>query len=179
MTSWPVLVQHWQIECCGVRFAVGDDVAWQFVFRPYDKEWDWPERMVVDVVPLVWWEVNDDGGTVECARLPGGIEVALEGEAVSDHERLRGTLIEEHHGRVPEELAVTTATVRGIRVASQEYRRVGAVGWVPVPATVQLTPVDRVPAFFRDLPTEAGANTRMIDLGVLADIETHTPSATV
>ncbi len=32
----PVFVQGWQVECCGARFSVGDEVSWGLAFTDED-----------------------------------------------------------------------------------------------------------------------------------------------
>jgi hypothetical protein len=102
-----------------------------------------------------------------------GTEVAIDAPVENDLGRLRGALIEEHHGGAPSDLAMTHGVVRRIRVATQ-YRNDGGRAWVPVPGTVRLREVGRVPdGFVYDLGQgELG----WADLGVLADLELEAPN---
>src|SRR5271170_5841898 len=98
MASWPVFVQDWQIDCCGERFALGSKVSWTLAFRPYDDQLGWPDPMVIELEPAFGLVAPDGPGTGQCVTVAQGIEAAVLGAALDGRERLRGTLVEEHHG---------------------------------------------------------------------------------
>lgn len=163
-----VLVEHWQMECCGDPFGIGAPIAWQLVFEPCDPAQDRTEDLAVDIAPIAWRTLTDGARAFECATIGPGIEVAIRQEAVHKHGRTRGTLVEEHHGGAPESLPATHATVRRIQLAVKEFRLTDG-GFRAVPGTVRLREVAEVPAAFRDKPVTDQA--RMIEIGVLCDIE--------
>lgn len=168
MASWPIFVQDWQIDCCGERFALGSKVSWTLAFRPYDDQLGWPDPMVIELEPALGWAMPDGPGIGQCVTVAPGIEAAILGPARDGHERLRGTLIEEHHGGVPQSLTAVTGAVDRIQVVSQEFRRERDVTWMPVAGTVRLRDVDRVPGEFCWDPPAGDRQTH--EIGVLADL---------
>jgi len=93
----------------------------------------------------------------------------MRAETVRERSRMRGTLVEEHHGGVPESLHATHAKVRRIQVATQEFRLTGGA-FSPVSGTTRLREVTRVPEAFRN--ERVSEATRRIEIGVLCDIDT-------
>jgi hypothetical protein len=168
MASWPVFVQDWQIDCCGERFALGGTVSWTLAFRPHDDQFGWPDPMVIELEPAFRWAVPDGPGSGQCVTVAPGIEAAILGPALHGHERLRGTLVEEHHGSVPQSLAAVTGTVDRIQIVSQGFRRVHDITWVPIAGAVQLRDVERVPDDFCREAQLGDCTTH--EIGVLVDI---------
>ncbi len=96
-----------------------------------------------------WW----DGGTVRTAPF-----------------QLRGYLVEDHHGSVPDNLPTTRGVVRQIDVATCAYRRefAGGRSWVPVPGSERLRPVRKSPKWFRhDLPRDDTTAAGELETGLL------------
>lgn len=168
MTVWPILVQHWQIDCCGERFSIADEVAWTLSLRPYAEADGWPGAMSVDLVPSGHRVVADGMERPWLVITVDGIEISTGASIPADGEHLQGMLIEEHHGPVPEDLTVTRGVVRRIRVVSQEFRR-DRGAWLPVPSGTTLRDVDSVPPAFRREMNALGS--RVNEVGVLADLE--------
>jgi hypothetical protein len=175
MASWPVFVQDWQIDCCGERFALGSKVSWTLTFRPYDDQLGWPDPMVIELEPAFGWAAPDGPAAGQCVIVAPGIEAAILGPALDGHERLRGTLVEEHHGGVPQSLTAVTGAVDRIRVVSQELRRERDVTWIPVAGTVRLRDVDRVPDEFCWEPRVGDCQSH--EIGVLVDLTPRLDSA--
>ena len=158
----------WQIDCCGGRFALGSKVSWTLAFSPYDDQLGWPDPMVIELEPPFAWSVPDDPATGQCVTVAPGIEAAILGPALDGQERLRGMLIEEHHGGVPPSLTAVTGAVDRIQVVSQEFRRERDVTWIPVAGTVRLRDVDRVPDEFCWEPPAGDRQPH--EIGVLVDL---------
>lgn len=146
MTVRPVLVQDWQIECCGESFSVGDQVAWTLLLTPAG---DWPEEMQVALNPA---GQPDDAQEQDLTIVrTSGAEVAVPRAAAGDgRAAIAGVLIEDHHGGVPAGLSATRGTVRRIRVVSRQLRSAGERAWESVEGAVRLREVDRVPNLFAD-----------------------------
>ena len=64
--------------------------------------------------------------------------------------------------------------MRRIRLVRQLFRRIGERTWVPVPASVQLHDVDRVPDVFAEDP--AIDDQRTLEVGVLVDLDASDPA---
>ena len=130
MTSWPVLVEDWQIGCCGERFAVGDEVAWTLTLHSNAERSGWPEEMLVELQAKDRRSAFSGTGQAQDILRVAGTEIAVE-EGGGD--TARGALIEEHHAGVPDELLATRGIVRRIRVVSQQLRTTGNRFWVAGP----------------------------------------------
>ncbi len=151
---------------------MGDEVSWTLSFRPDEGESLWPDAMVIEIDPADCRGVPDDRETIGCVTLADGVEAAIAAAPLVSHERVHGTLVEEHHGGVPEGLPPTHGTVRRIRVIRQEFRLAGDRAWRPVPGSVQLHDVDRVPdTFGSESPT---GDRRTLEVGVLVDLDAST-----
>lgn len=137
MTTWPVLVQHWQIDCCGDRFAIGDEVAWTLALSTDDAgTWGWPEAMLIELQATGRRSALSDTGQAQMILSVDGVEVAVDGGV---DRPLCGALIEQHHGGVPAGVLPVSGVVRRIRVVSQKFRSSGNRSWVPVPGVVQFS----------------------------------------
>jgi len=123
----PVLVESLQLQCCGTPFAVGDRVAWTLRFLPGAGAES--ETLEVLVEP---------GASV--VRL-GGACLALRDDGPSG--TVRGAVMEDHHGGVPEGHAATDGTVRRIRVVNREF--------VPHPVEPRSWVRADLPARYRDV----------------------------
>ena len=152
----PVFVDNWQIECCGTPPAVGDRVEWVLVLvadRP-DAVADDESGVTLDAVaspfPVGDEDQAESGGRriapedlptrLDCGRLqvcwtapgqrPGPV-------------RVRGRLVEEHHGDAPERFPPTIGTVARVRVVTQYY--------VPSPTEERLYLLGDAPARYQDV----------------------------
>jgi hypothetical protein len=124
--------------------------------------------MVIELEPAFGWAAPDGPATRQYVTVALDIEAAIVGPALDGHERLRGTLFEEHHGGVPPSLTAVTGTVDRIQVVSQEFRRERDVTWIPAAGAVRLRDVDRVPDEFSWEPPVGGCQSH--EIGVLVDL---------
>lgn len=171
-----VLVERWQIDCCGPRFGLGDVVAWKVLFSPLDDRFirGWPSDGLIDLPARGWRQTRevDSGWVFDCATLAPGIEVAYP-HGTRPGDRLHGLLSEDHHAGAPDTLPAPRATVRRIRIATRELRLDGGM-FSPHGSPVELTDVRHVPGRFN--PDQAvAADRRIVTVGVLADIEIPPP----
>jgi len=118
----PVLVQGWQVECCGTSFSVGDVVSWGLAFIDQDggsvidaeqlveltvdadrpaptpaKPWDSPVVLTIGGLTLYWSTPNDHAGRLV----------------------VRGMVLKDHHALVPEDGVRTAGVVQRIQLATQ------------------------------------------------------------
>ncbi|MDQ6914606.1 MAG: hypothetical protein M3155_02195 [Actinomycetota bacterium] len=169
-------VQDWQIDCCGDRFAVGDEVEWTLMLAPEDSSWDWPPEIAVELEPTEQREARHELGEWGRIVTVAGTEVAVPDYGDASQQRLRGILIEDHHGTVPDDLVATCGVVRRIRVVRQEFHSTGHQAGCQISGTVALRDVDRVPDAFLDRRPADGPH--LVEVGVLADLELRArPSA--
>jgi hypothetical protein len=101
----PVLVESWQQQCCGTPFAVADPVAWTLRFVPGAGAGSETLEVLVEA-----------GASV--VRLGGACLALRDGGRPGT---LRGAVLEDHHGDVPEGHPATDGTVRRIRVVNREF----------------------------------------------------------
>jgi hypothetical protein len=121
MTTWPVVVDAWQQECCGKPFGVGDVVTWNLVLLPGEHA----EPDSVEVVVTGRREAHASaGGAMVIVRTPEGPEVGIDTDPADRRDAYRGRLHEEHHGGEPSGLVPTTGTVRRIRVNDRDLERI-------------------------------------------------------
>ncbi|WAL95162.1 DUF6578 domain-containing protein [Streptomyces sp. Je 1-369] len=158
MTVWNVMYEDWQLECCGDRFAVGDEVTWQLLVDATASKREWAAELAVIEGPVE----SAGGGPVVSS---GGVTVPWTGTgAWPPRLHLKGLLkVERHGGKWPR----TTGVVRGIQVVSQGYREENLV-----PGERRLRPVDRCPKRFAHVGrAAAGEKLRREETGVLVALE--------
>ncbi len=112
----PVLVESWQLGCCGETFTVGDQVSWGLAFRPDDPTWPAPVELIT--------ELDAEANRPEHSPivLTSG-PLTLYWSAPDDHAgplRIRGIVVEDHHAGVPEDGVRVEGTVRRIRSLSAD-----------------------------------------------------------
>ncbi|MFI1676473.1 DUF6578 domain-containing protein [Streptomyces sp. NPDC020607] len=158
MTVWNVMYEDWQLECCGDRFAVGDEVTWQLLVDATASRREWAAELTVIEGPVE----SAGGGPVVSS---GGVTVPWTGTgAWPPRLHLKGLLkVERHGGKWPR----TTGVVRGIQVVSQGYWEENLV-----PGERRLRPVDRCPKRFAHVGrAAAGEKLRREETGVLVALE--------
>lgn len=82
-----------------------------------------------------------------------------------------GSVHEDHHGGVPDDLPATTGRVRRIRVESRELTEVspGSGGWVPAGRSASYRDAGTSPTWFDDAAGDTAR--RRAETGVLVDLE--------
>jgi hypothetical protein len=165
MPVFPVFVEDWQHECCGEPFGVGDTVAWRLgLGHDPDGMWGWPDEMLVELRPTG----RRESGEQYIVTLASGLQVAVGRSAVTEGGVVRGTLTEDHHGVVPDEVRPVEGVVRRLRVVRQRKRRHDR-SWTPVAGAVELRDVRTMPDAFESFDPEARES--WTELGALADLE--------
>jgi hypothetical protein len=91
--------------------------------------------------------------------------VAVGRSAVTEGGVVRGTLTEDHHGVVPDEVRPVEGVVRRLRVVRQRKRRHDR-SWTPVAGAVELRDVRTMPDAFESFDPEARES--WTELGALA-----------
>lgn len=164
MAVLPVFVEDWQHECCGDDFAVGDTVAWRLLLiGDPDGSWGWPDELLSEFHPTGRREF--DGG--EIVTVSGGLQIAVDPSAGAGAV-VRGSLREEHHGGVPEDVRPVEGVVRRLRVVRQQHRRRGRE-WSPVAGAVELHDVAEMPGSFGGWAPEG--REAWVAIGAVADLE--------
>lgn len=174
MDALPVIIDFWEIECCGKPFAVGDEVSWRLVWA---EQASLPGDLFVTVdatvetVSVTDFPDRDPPGVRRYQRVvrAGPIRADCGGtESLSGPMTLRGALFATWHGGGLEPTsAPVTGVVRRIRTLRQRMRinpdrRRRAL----VPGT-ELRDVTACPQTFDDSGDRA-------DLGVVVDLDIRT-----
>jgi Family of unknown function (DUF6578) len=165
---WPVFVEHWQHECCGAPFAIGQTVEWTLVVDDPAGGLI-PEDLLVDFGAAVAGEFAEDGTEPALHVVTDdGLNAAWHGARPESGRLLvRGSLREEHHGGVPEGLPATRGTVQRIRLVSQSYEERSERNWYPTGEITALRDLVEVPDMFRKDLERTGIS----ETGVLVDLE--------
>ncbi len=174
MDVWPVMVESWQLECCGHPPTVGDDIAWTLnLINPGDvaEPEDFLSTLAVEAEPHGQPE-HDAYPTL--IRHRGLTAYWRAPRSTRGRTRVRGLLLEDHHIDVPDDMPATYGTVRQVRVVTQthELRQGGDQGWFPVPGTVRTREVTTSPASFFDGDLD-GNEPLPIETGILVDLAVH------
>jgi hypothetical protein len=174
----PVTISEWQFSCCGKPFAIGDEVRWTLEFIDLV---DRPAQMYLQALVRLTDEQplhddqssSDESGAV--VRVGEGVVawMASPPPALSAVE-MRGALLQEHHGGVPQDVPSTRGVVRRIRVVIEEFRtssdeRHGRY-WSVVPGTATFRDVPRTPDGLWTPPPEGEEPHRQVT-GILVDLE--------
>jgi hypothetical protein len=167
----PVFVEDWQIECCGVPPAVGDEVEWGLILdgRAPGVPADPVAEVVLDGVASPHPQAGarfDAGGLHAWWRHPDG-----EGSV-----RATGELTEDHHGGLPDGVPRTVGTVARVRVVTRQFVRVPGEerAWEIGPERPRYRDVDRSPKWFPG--PEFDGTERWADSGVLVDLVVRDPA---
>lgn len=131
----PVIVVTWQFECCGDAFAIGDEVSWRLSLVTDDYPIGAARTTLRGSVGAEL--VSDVGGDRGSVMTADGLVAWVRPTQPPGVVDLSGTLIEDHHGLVPEEVPCTHGRVTRIRVASVAHTRADAELW-PVPGSERL-----------------------------------------
>jgi hypothetical protein len=161
-----VFLGGWQIECCTPPPGEGDVVSWrlQWVDDPagpgaHGARW----RAVPAAPPAADGLVLHDGAVH-----------AWWGGSAGDLP-LRGRLLADDHGQVPEQVPPVTGTVLSVRVVEQAYLRTGMRTYEPLAGAYSLRPVPRSPRWFTsdrpDPPPEVLREESGVLLGLRIDLE--------
>jgi hypothetical protein len=92
------------------------------------------------------------------------------GPLAADDVTVRGSLIEEHHGGVPEDLRPAEGVVRALKVVSQRFRLSGRA-LTPIPGAVRFREVDRMPNAFTHPDPDEMAREQWLEIGALVELE--------
>jgi hypothetical protein len=172
MSTWPVFVQDWQLECCGEPFEIGDEVTWTLVFLT-DPAFPAPEEMLIETdLETERVGTTEDGANGATVRVGDEFHAWLAGEAPGARRfAARGMLIEEHHGGVPRRLPPTRGVVRRIRLVTEDYRNASGVAWEPVRGSARYEDVARTPDSFVRSDLDVGGAVHAMQTGLLVDLE--------
>jgi hypothetical protein len=106
---------------------------------------------------------------VQVISTSDGPEVVV-GPLAADDVTVRGSLIEEHHGGVPEDLRPADGVVRALKVVSQRFRLSGRA-LTPIPGAVRFREVDRMPNAFTHPDPDEMAPEQRLEIGALVELE--------
>lgn len=176
MSIWQVFVEGWQFECCGDPFTVGDEVSWTLMLR--DGPGEWPQEVLVELEPrpdhLAIVDERDGmvvaGGEIQ-AWWPGT-------PAAPNGARVRGALVEEHHGDAPPEVPPAHGVVRRIRLVTAPYARSAELGWRPASTHWALKELSSSPNRFASRLPDAGEFGE-VETGMLVELDVTSPGAGV
>jgi hypothetical protein len=170
VSTWPVFVEHWQLECCGDAFALGDEVAWTLVLATDRGSAISPEMLVEAAIELGGHATTDGGTTGAIVHVAGEFDAWLAGDpTVVGAGKARGVLVEEHHGDVPAALVPVRGVVRRIRLVTEDFRNVSDRTWEHVAGTATYEDLERSPRGFgsgldSDGPVRRGRTGLLVDL---------------
>jgi hypothetical protein len=182
----PVLMENWQIECCGDPPGVGDTVDWRLRSAGENTDrlgpaiGDW--RLTAPLRALVSSPVDSvtPGAVLAVAEL-GGLSVHHPTSEIPPPAAvtLTGTLAEDHHAGIPRTVPKTTGTVCRVRLVSVRMRCTAPRSWSLVTGSAELTEVTRSPKCFQHDYPEAPRNGAIgrSQLGVLVELEVLTTNA--
>lgn len=181
----PVLLDDWQLECCGNPPKVGQRASWQLNWTPeYGRMLRTDLSLSARVTALpdpgedAWFSLPDPIDPSARESIPalataGGVTVFVEApKPPPEHVTLTGVLHEDHHVGVPPEMSTTTGTIQALWLVSWEYEE-RADAWYPIRESARLHQVDRVPRWFSNEPT--GQPNRHT-ANVLAHLDVDPPS---
>jgi hypothetical protein len=127
----PVLLESWQIECCGTPPGVSDQVSWTLVLAPaggaaQDERAEVGFELVARPWPLgpgATSGLRFDPGDEWPTRLDaGGLHVFWRAPAPQRGQvAVTGRLLADHHGAVPDRFPPTVGTVTRVRVRTRAY----------------------------------------------------------
>ena len=145
---------------------MGDTVRWRLMLAADpDGRWGWPDELSVELLPTG----RRESGELQIVTLADGLQVAVDpSSAAPGGGVLRGTLTEEHHGGVPDEVRPVEGAVRRLRVLRQRHRLKDRT-WEPVAGAVELREVKEMPQGFGGM--DASARESWIELGAVAELE--------
>lgn len=162
-----MFVQDWQLECCGDPFAVGDRVEWTLQFLTQETNTTPAEFFITGRPECAAAAHAGDCTPGFVATLDHALSVWMPVEEPPDV-ALRGFLMEEHHGGVPNDLTPVLGVVRRIRLVTQRYKNLGGKTWAPASSIAEYRELTASPdSFHRGLerhPTQ-------VDIGLLIDLE--------
>jgi hypothetical protein len=172
MPIWPVHVESWQYECCGEPFGVGDRVRWTLVLAGQgEQSWGWPDETLVELRVVGRRSGESEAeGTRQVVSTAEGLEVVLGASATDDDDAVRGLLIEEHHGAVPEDMQPVAGVVRELKVVSQRFLLSGR-SLTPIPGAVRFRAVERMPDAFAVPHPDDEAPEQWREVGALVELE--------
>lgn len=169
VSTWPVFVQDWQFECCGDAFAIDDEVAWTLMLLA-ESAVPMPAEMFIEASVRVERKGEANDGTAGQIVCIGDEVQAWWARDDPCPESVRGVLMEEHHGGVPDDLPRSHGLVRRIRLVTREYRNVGGVTWGPASPAAEYRELTSTPAGF-DADIEPEGSLRRLQIGLLVDLE--------
>jgi hypothetical protein len=139
--TYSVFVTNWEIECCGVPPAVGDEVCWTLELRgPEELTPSWPAEVMTRVPAQTPEPLASGGGSL--VRI-GALSASVEGSA----HPAEGLLCEAHHTIAPD-VPATTGLVERVELAACQYSLGEDRCWRPVSGSLTLSPLQRSPAHF-------------------------------
>ncbi|MEV5537856.1 DUF6578 domain-containing protein [Saccharopolyspora shandongensis] len=172
----PVLLDGWQIECCGTPPAVGDQVSWwlewsQWSASAIPTDMALRARLARRSVPE-GFRARTTEGTVPAVAMAGGVRAFVSvPEPLPAEITLTGVLHEDHHSARSPDDRRTCGRVTAVWLVSWEYELRDRC-WRPVDGTAELESVQRAPKFMpRSTPPERGGYWRDTN-SVLVELET-------
>ncbi|MFI0467012.1 DUF6578 domain-containing protein [Saccharopolyspora sp. 5N102] len=172
----PVLLDGWQIECCGTPPAVGDEVSWRLEWSQWSASaipTDMALRAGLERRPVPEGpRARTTGSAVPAVARAGGVSVFVSvPEPLPAEITLTGVLHEDHHSARPPDGLLTGGRVTAVWLVSWEYE-LRERCWRPVDGSAELESVQRAPKFMpRSTPPEHGGFWRDTN-AVLVDLET-------
>jgi hypothetical protein len=125
-----VLLDDWQLQCCGEPFAVGDEVAWRLMLVTHTSD---PDKFRVTLTGSAA-DVHGEAARVRAVRA-GGLTAMIPSDS---HPPFSGVLFEDHHADVPSWLPATHGTVVRMFLGWQERAfRAGELCGVPGHASAE------------------------------------------
>jgi hypothetical protein len=179
----PVLLDGWQIECCGTPPAVGDEVSWRLCWGPgltslvpsdmelhaSLEELPAPDRDTARRAALPALRMTEE--TVPAVAKVGGLKAFVVAPVpLSADITLTGVLHEDHHtDQLPEGMS-TTGRITGVWLVSWDLR-LRDRSWRRVDGSAELTSVPRAPKHLRNEPPPEDGGLWRNTSAVLADLE--------
>lgn len=157
----PVLVDGWQMECCGTPPSMGAEVSWRLDWAPQYASTlttGWLLSARLHRLPLpgndVWREAQPHTAgsiesTVPAVATSRGLSVYLAADVpLATQVTLTGVLHEDHHVDSPVETPMTSGLITRVRLVSWAYELDrSARAWRPRDGSAELTEVSTAPAF--------------------------------
>ncbi|WP_342667789.1 DUF6578 domain-containing protein [Amycolatopsis nigrescens] len=173
-----MLLDDWQIGCCGTPPAVGDTASWRLVWAP------WCASVIPSTMALRarleqlppdtddrYPRANAGEDTVPAIAKAHGIDVFVQAPLpLQEDLTLTGVLHEDHHVGVPPGFPRTTGRITAVWLMSWKYRR-GNGRWHSVEGTARFTSVEQAPKHLRMEPPPDHAEFWWFNNSVLANLE--------
>ncbi|AHH96703.1 hypothetical protein KALB_3336 [Kutzneria albida DSM 43870] len=113
----PVLVDDWQMDCCGTRPVLGARVSWTLNWTPwYAERVPTAMRLRARLEPGRFSWTCENPEVVPAIARVGGVSVYVPAPApLAEEIVLTGVLHEDHHDGAPPETPLTTGLITALR----------------------------------------------------------------